>query len=175
MKNYFLSKYGRNIISLIFFCFSYYLYYISLEKCFSGIDVCGRDIRWIFRKAFKIVVSCFISSILLFLIYYKQLSKLHILHFIICFYLFYIFSHGYSFEDHGLLNFIGFFTVLTIIILFGIIIRGFILLIILIYKGHNIQKFSYVIMLIFFYYDITDPNNCIDWGKGLNNTFIEND
>ena len=175
MKNYFLSKYGRNIISLIFFCFSYYLYYISLEKCFSGIDVCGRDIRWIFRKAFKIVVSCFISSILLFLIYYKQLSKLHILHFIICFYLFYIFSHGYSFEDHGLLNFIGFFTVLTIIILFGIIIKGFILLIILIYKSHNIQKFSYVIMLSFFYYDITDPNNCIDWGKGLNNTFIEND
>ena len=174
-KDSYFSKNIWNIISLLFFGFSYYLYYNSLEKCFSGIDVCGRDIRWIFRKVFQIVVSCFISSILLLFIYFKKLSKLHILHFIICFYIFYIFSHGYSFEDHGLLNFIGFFSVLSLNIIFGLVIKGFISLTILIYKTHNFQKFIYAILLSYLYYNIIDPNNCMDWGKGLNNTFIEND
>ena len=168
-------EYVFNIISLILFCYSYYLYYGSLEKCFSGIDICGRKLRWIYRKAFQIIASCFISSILLFFIYFKKISKLHILHFIIGFCIFYIYSHGYSFEDHGLLNFIGFFSLLIIIIIFGFIIRASISLFILIKKEQNIKKFSYVIILSFFYYDIIDPNNCLDWGKGLNNTFIEND
>ena len=175
MKNNYIFKYVINIISLIFFCFSYYLYYISLEKCFSGIDICGRDIRWIFRKVFQIVVSCFIFSILLFFIYFQIISKLHIFHFLICFYIFYSLSHGYSFEDHGLLNFIGFLSILSLIIIIGLILKGFISLTIFIYKAHNFKKFSYVIILSFFYYDIIDPINCSDWGKGLNDTSIEND
>ena len=126
MKNNYIFKYVINIISLIFFCFSYYLYYISLEKCFSGIDICGRDIRWIFRKVFQIVVSCFIFSIMLFFIYFKIISKLHIFHVLICFYIFYSLSHGYSFEDHGLLNFIGFLSILSLIIIIGLILKGFI-------------------------------------------------
>ena len=175
MKNNYIFKYVINIISLIFFCFSYYLYYISLEKCFSGIDICGRDIRWIFRKVFQIVVSCFIFSIMLFFIYFKIISKLHIFHVLICFYIFYSLSHGYSFEDHGLLNFIGFLSILSLIIIIGLILKGFISLTIFIYKAHNFKKFSYVIILSFFYYDIIDPINCSDWGKGLNDTSIEND
>ena len=175
MKNNYIFKYVINIISLIFFCFSYYLYYISLEKCFSGIDICGRDIRWIFRKVFQIVVSCFIFSIMLFFIYFKIISKLHIFHVLICFYIFYSLSHGYSFEDHGLLNFIGFLSIISLIIIIGLILKGFISLTIFIYKAHNFKKFSYVIILSFFYYDIIDPINCSDWGKGLNDTSIEND
>ena len=175
MKNNYIFKYVINIISLIFFCFSYYLYYISLEKCFSGIDICGRDIRWIFRKVFQIVVSCFIFSIMLFFIYFKIISKLHIFHFLICFYIFYSLSHGYSFEDHGLLNFIGFLSIISLIIIIGLILKGFISLTIFLYKAHNFKKFSYVIILSFFYYDIIDPINCSDWGKGLNDTSIEND
>ena len=126
MKNNYIFKYVINIISLIFFCFSYYLYYISLEKCFSGIDICGRDIRWIFRKVFQIVVSCFIFFFFFFFIYFKIISKLHIFHFLICFYIFYSLSHGYSFEDHGLLNFIGFLSILSLIIIIGLILKGFI-------------------------------------------------
>jgi hypothetical protein len=88
--------------------------------------------------------------------------------------IFYVISHGYTFEDHGLLNFIGFFLLLSIIIIVGFIIRGFISFIIQLNKAHNIQKISYVIILIILYYDIINPNNCSGWDKGLNNTFIEN-
>jgi len=172
-KNYFI-KYIFNIISLIFFGFSYYLYYNSLERCFKGIDLCGRKINWIFQKVYQTVFSCFISSILIFFIYYRIISKFHLLHFLIIFCIFCILSHGYSFEDHGLINLIVFFLLLLIIIIFGFIIRRFISIIIIINKNHNIQKISYIIILSFFYYDIINPTNCADWGKGLNNTFIEN-
>ena len=103
------------------------------------------------------------------------LFKLHIFHFLICFYIFYSLSHGLSFEDHGLLNFIGFLSIISLIIIIGLILKGFISLTIFLYKAHNFKKFSYVIILSFFYYDIIDPINCSDWGKGLNDTSIEND
>ena len=116
---------------------------------------------------------------MLFLVLFFQFCcfsfKLHIFHFLICFYIFYSLSHGYSFEDHGLLNFIGFLSILSLIIIIGLILKGFISLTIFIYKAHNFKKFSYVIILSFFYYDIIDPINCSDWGKGLNDTSIEND
>ena len=116
---------------------------------------------------------------MLFLVLFFQLCcfsfKLHIFHFLICFYIFYSLSHGYSFEDHGLLNFIGFLSIISLIIIIGLILKGFISLTIFIYKAHNFKKFSYVIILSFFYYDIIDPINCSDWGKGLNDTSIEND
>ena len=116
---------------------------------------------------------------MLFLVLFFQLCcfsfKLHIFHVLICFYIFYSLSHGYSFEDHGLLNFIGFLSILSLIIIIGLILKGFISLTIFIYKAHNFKKFSYVIILSFFYYDIIDPINCSDWGKGLNDTSIEND
>ena len=174
MKYKYLFKCILNIISLIFFGISYYLYYTSLERCFKGVDLCGRKIKWIFQKVNQTVSSCFISSILIFFIYFKLISKFHILHFLIFFCIFYEISHGYSFEDHGLFNFIGFFLLLSIIIIFGFIIIGLISLIIRINKTHNIHKISYVIILSFFYYDLIHPNDCSDWGKGLNNTFIEN-
>ena len=63
---------------------------------------------------------------MLFFIYFKIISKLHIFHFLICFYIFYSLSHGYSFEDHGLLNFIGFLSILSLIIIIGLILKGFI-------------------------------------------------
>ena len=174
MKNYYFFKCILNIISLIFFGFSYYLYYSSLGRCFKGIDFCGREIKWIFIKVYQTVASCFFSSIPIFFIYFKLISRLHILHFLICFSIFYVISHGYSFEDHGLLNFIGFFLLLSIFIIFGIIIRRFISLIILTKKNHNFPKIIYVIILSFYYYDIIVPNNCNGWDKGLNNTFIHN-
>ena len=174
MKNNFYFKCALNIIALVIFAFSYYLYYTSLERCFAGIDKCGRRITWIFNKVYQTIFSSFISSILIFFIYFRLISKLHILHFLIIYCIFYVISHGYTFEDHGLLNFIGFFLLLSIIIIVGFIIRGFISLIIQLNKAHNIQKISYVIILIILYYDIINPNNCSGWDKGLNNTFIEN-
>ena len=113
-----------NILTTLLFSFSYFLYYLSLEKCNSGIDVCGSRIKWIFKKVFQLSASCIISSILFLLIFFNIISKLHIFHFILFFIYFYKKSHGYSFEDHGAFNLIAFFLVFFFIIVSGLLIKG---------------------------------------------------
>lgn len=175
MKYKYNNKHLLNIISFILFSVAYYLYFISLQRCFLGIDLCGRDFHWIIKKVKQICFSVIISSILFILIIFNIISKLHIIHFIIVFLLFYQNSHGVSFDDHGFLNFIGFFSLFTIFILIWLIIKRLISLINYFYKTHKFTKLSFIFLLSFLYYNITDPMNCNDWGKGLNNTFIEND
>ena len=34
-------------ISIVLFIISYYLYYLSLEKCYAGFDVCADRTTWI--------------------------------------------------------------------------------------------------------------------------------
>lgn len=46
-----------NIIIIILFISSYYLYFLSLEKCLEGFDICGLKKEWILKK----VIEAFIS------------------------------------------------------------------------------------------------------------------
>ena len=178
MKNkyiFYKYQYLNNIISLFFFFLSYYFYYISLEKCFSGIDVCGRKLKWIINKVCEIFVSSFISSLLFLFILTNKISKLHILHFILHIFILYLYSHGYSFEDHGLLNLIGYASLFIIFIIIDFIIKRFIEYIFINNSPYKNTKFLTILIIILLYYDLISPLDCKDWGKGLNNTFIEND
>ena len=38
------------IFILILFISTYYLYYLSLEKCLDGNDICGNKKNWIIKK-----------------------------------------------------------------------------------------------------------------------------
>ena len=163
------------VLIVLLFSLSYYLYYISLEKCFSGIDVCSVQVYWIYKKIAQLSISCIISSILFLLIISKIISKLHIFHFCVFFIFFYKISHGNSFEDHGAFNLIAFFLVFFLIIINGLIIKAFFSLFIIVKRKHKIKKFSILTILILFYSNLFNPMECSDWGKGLNNTFIEND
>ena len=164
-----------SIILTLLFCSSYYLYYLSLEKCTSGVDICGNNFKWIYQKVTQLTFSCFFSSILFILIIFNIISRLHLFHFVAIFIYLYYISHGYSFEDHGLYNFIAFFIVFALIIISGIIIKIFASLIIIKIESNKVKKFSVIIILTFIYFNSFDPMNCSDWGKGLNNTFIEDD
>ena len=57
-----------NIFVLILFISSYYLYYLSLEKCLDGFDICGTKKKWIFRKVIEAFISYIILSIMIELI-----------------------------------------------------------------------------------------------------------
>ena len=167
-------KYIYNIISLLLFCISYYLYYLSLEKCYDGVDRCSLNVKWIKAKAIELLLSCIINSILFEIILFKKLFIYHIIHFILIFIYFYNYSHGSFFEDHGYFNFIAFF------ISFFIILIGLYLIIQLIknFKKHYIIFISAILTILsilYFYFFKYDPINCNDWGKGLNNTYLEND
>ena len=178
------SNYYKNCIkshykSFIAFTFIYFFYIISLEGCYEGEDQCSLKISWMYHKIIEELVSCIILVIVVQLMLFKIISKRHLIHLIIIFPLFYIYSHGLDFPDHGYYNFFYYFVVFTI---FTIIIQPFSIIIYCI-KKKNVNKIVLliylVIVFIFFSFIyiifIYIPSNCNDWGKGLNNTYIEND
>ena len=173
--------YCRNIISYNFskldylaftlFSLAYILFFFSLEKCTLGEDRCCTKFKWMKRKIFEEVLSCIINIVLFQLMITKKISKLHLIHFVIIFLLFYFYSHGVDFEDHGNYNIKFFFViVISVLVLFIVINR------ILLLKKREIIvlviccfSFLYLLKISLFNYI-----NCNEWPKGLNNTSIEN-
>ena len=166
----FLYKYIASFVFII----SYFLYYLSLEKCFDGEELCGNNMKWIYTKLFELILSCELISLLIAIMIFNFLSKFHLIHLFSIFTLFYHYSHDFYFYDHGMYNF-GFFLLLFILNLLVIL---FIKFIIWIFKIRNKIIISKIILSIFLFliYNFNIPNfNCDDWDKGLNNTSIDND
>ena len=164
-----------NVVYILFFL-SYFLYYLSLERCMQGIFECGKKIEWINRKLTQAILSSIIICILLELIILNIITKLHLIHVLIFQYIFYIYSHGQDFYDHGLYNFLGYIIIIFInmILLFPFNI--------IIYLNKNKKKKAlflyspFLIFFFFFYILAIRPNlSCKDWSKGLNDTYIDND
>ena len=120
--------------------------------------------------------SCALISVLLQLILYKIISRIHLIHLIIVFISFYIYSHGLVFDDHGYFNIIGFIGICFIIFIFFLPMNGFIYL----YKKRNKKFLLYYILSIItifhLIYRLPNSNflNCDDWKYGLNNSYIQN-
>ena len=178
-----------NIISILLFITSYYLYYLSLEKCLDGIDKCGARWDWIKTKIKQLVISGILIIFLINLMALKIISKLHLIHFVITFFYFYYYSHSTNFDDHGGYNIIGLFIALFISLIFIIILK---ISPLLFKKQSKCKKLIYIITLILLFlisidkshissshfpklFISKDPINCDDWAKGLNDTYIEND
>ena len=84
---------------------SYYLYFLSLEKCKEGQYKCSQKINWIYKKLVQAIFSSIIMAILFELILLKLATKLHLIHVFIFLINIYIYSHGQYFFDHGFYNF----------------------------------------------------------------------
>ena len=67
----------KNILAFSMFLISYYLYYLSLEKCYKGADKCCQKLRWIKKKVIQELSSCTLITALLQFIFYKIISRLH--------------------------------------------------------------------------------------------------
>ena len=162
----------------ISFFISYLLYYFSLEKCTEGMDECPLNIYWIKRKVMQAIFSCLIMMILFELIIYKKISQFHLIHIVFAFLIFYSYSHGIDFEDHGFYNFKGYFVLFSALLIIFLPINGLV---------HLVQKkkkkliiFTYIVILFFIIFIINIlyikyTSNCASWPKGLNNTFLDND
>ena len=169
-------KLNSKILAIILFFVAYLLYFLSLEKCLLGLADCPLKVSWMKRKIKELLISCVILFILIELMIYNKIARLNIIHMIITFSIFYIFSHGLDFEDHGFFNFIGYFSFLSIMILF---FTSFSMLICILHSKSKLFKILYIIILstsiisIGYIYQI-NINDCDDWPKGLNNSFIDN-
>ena len=170
-----------NIYILIHFKESYSLYWKSLEKCFKGVDLCPREIKWIEQRISEEKQSIKIMAILIELITLNIISRFHLIHIIIIFSYFYYYSHGLEFHDHGYFNFIGFIVLISFTIIVCLPFN------IVIFLAIKIKKITYKIIillfiplflyLVFHLKDLYDKtiSDCSDWPKGLNNTYIDND
>lgn len=101
-------------ISFLLFIFCYYLYYLSLEKCLDGFDICGKKKKWILIKLCEAFTSYFILAALLQGIILKIISRYHLLHLALIYIYFYFYSHGLDFDDHGYFNFLGTITIVPL-------------------------------------------------------------
>lgn len=169
IKKYLIGNY------FIFFFISYYLYYLSFEKCFEGIHECGRKINWIKKKITQAIISSIILSILIEIMILRLISFYNLFHIILVYSILYKYSNGMDFYDHGFFNFVG---SIIIIITCIITILPFNFLLYLIKKNNKKLIIIYIIflilLLIFFFYYINSFLICKDWDIGLNNTYIEN-
>ena len=159
---------------LILFVISYILYFLSLEKCLDGEEICGNNMRWIYKKLVELIVSCELLSFLFATIVFNYSSKLHLIHLIVIFSLFYFYSHGFFFFDHGFYNF-AFFIFLFVLNVILILFLKFIIFLFQIKNKLIINKLL-LVCLLFLIYNYKFPNFiCDDWDKGFNNTSIDND
>ncbi len=165
-------EYLKSSIFILFF-FSYYFYFLSLEKCLEGEDICCKKSKWMKKKIIEESISCILMIILVVMIIKKKISKFHFIHIIIVFFLFYVYSHGIYFDDHGYYNIQFYFIIVFPISVFLYIINY---LLFLKKKQFLLLIFFLILLLIFSCkYFIKTFVDCSDWEKGLNNTSINND
>ena len=175
-SGFFKKKILKNKVFIGYFL-SYSLYFFSLEGCYIGEDFCSDRKKWIKLKVWEEIISAVIMTIIIQLIFFNKISKINIIHTVIIFPLFLLYSHGYEFPDHGYFNFFYFFAML---LLFNIIFFPFDIIILLIIKNvHKIIMYIYILFLIalfsgIYVHYIVILSNCNEWEKGLNNTSIEN-
>ena len=173
-----IKNFKKELLTLFLFIIVYLYYYLSLEACSKGEEICSVLFKWQTTKIYQELKSCFLFVFILEIGFYKMIAKLHLIHFVLVFFLFYIYSHGTTFNDHGYFNFIFFFIIATLIIILFIPFN--ILLYILRKKRKIFFLSSYVLslMVIFYFflysYIYIKKINCDDWGKGLNETYIRN-
>ena len=172
-----LKKLIKPILIFVGFGLSYLLYYLSLESCNDGEGACSTYISWIKLKVIEEIISCILLTIMLQTIIFKIISRIHLIHIIIIFILFYNYRHGLDFVDHGYFNFLFY-----LIIVFGLslIVLPLDILICCLKNGNN-KKLIIIYLISFFIFVITVyiylfnfKASCIDWTKGLNNTSLVN-
>ena len=175
IKNKYIKFHIFDFITFFSFILSYSLYFLSLEKCFEGFDNCAQKTKWIFIKLYELGVSVIILVVLLECIIFKLISKYHLLHLIFIYRLFFYYSHGLDFHDHGYYNFIGVISIVPLILLLFLPFN----ILILIYKKKKayiiiFNGFLIIFLIYIFFFFSKNYLDCNDWGKGLNQTYIEN-
>ena len=132
-------------------------------------------VKCLFMIAKLIFISSIFFSLSIFMIIYKNYKKINLLYIILIFIFFILIDHNNDIIKHGLFNFIG-LSLMTILLFIFLCFLSF--LIHLFTKGNFLRltiilSFLIVIYKLAKYYKSTHFS-CVDWDKGLNNTYIDN-
>ena len=159
---------------------SYFLYYLSLGGCDGTQTECLKNSNIAYY--YMLVNYCFISAgltaFIIFLMVYKRITKLHLIHQVIIFLILFLSDTGSTLMHHGIYNIFGF-------ILFLIFYSVFLIVIvkiedILLQKSLPIKLIVIniiILIIIFWRYAFHEAlkRECKNWDMGLNGTRIEDD
>ena len=70
------NKKYKNVIVFIFFLLSYYLFFLSLEKCYEGEDICCMKMSWMKLKVFEESLSIFFMIFIIRVYNFKKNFKI---------------------------------------------------------------------------------------------------
>ena len=187
-KNYFFPKIPhftkdekiKEGLILFLAIISYFLYYLSLGGCDGTQTECLKNSNIAYY--YMLVNYCFISAgltaFIIFLMVYKRITKLHLIHQVIIFLILFLSDTGSTLMHHGIYNIFGF-------ILFLIFYSVFLIVIvkiedILLQKSLPIKLVVIniiILIIIFWRYAFHEAlkRECKNWDIGLNGTRIEDD
>ena len=86
---YYIRKNKNNIKKFCVFTIfglCYLMYFLSLESCYLGEGLCSSNFKWIKRKVIEEIISCVLLAIILELMFFKVISKYHLIHIILLFF-----------------------------------------------------------------------------------------
>ena len=159
---------------------SYFLYYLSLGGCDGTQTECLKNSNIAYY--YMLVNYCFISAgltaFIVFLMVYRRITKLHLIHQIIVFLILFLSDTGSTLMHHGIYNIFGF---LLFLIFYSIFLLAVVKIEdILLQKSLPIKLvvINIIILLIIFgryAFHEALKRECKDWDFGLNNTRIEDD
>ena len=159
---------------------SYFLYYLSLGGCDGTQTECLKNSNIAYY--YMLVNYCFISAgltaFIVFLMAYRRITKLHLIHQIIVFLILFLSDTGSTLMHHGIYNIFGF---LLFLIFYSIFLLAVVKIEdILLQKSLPIKLvvINIIILLVIFgryAFHEALKRECKDWDLGLNNTRIEDD
>ena len=170
-------KYSKNDCLIIFlYIIGSIFYFFSLKRingtkmeCFSRI---GLNCYYFLGKL--LLISSIFINISLYLIIFKNYSKIHLFIILLIFSILFRKDHNDGIARHGLYNIIVFVFILIVLIFISIYIHYLHLF----FKKNIILLIIYIIPipLLFIIFNLYKLNHfsCLDWDKGLNNTIIDN-
>ena len=142
------KKYFKHAIITLIFLLMYLLFFLSLEKCTEGAEICSVKFGWIRKKLKEEIFSAILLEIIIQLMICKIISRKHLIHIIFIFIVLFLFNHGLEFYNHGYFNFL-YYCILLLILTLVLIPLDFMFF----YKDKKnilIIFFSLYIFIIFF-------------------------
>lgn len=185
LKHISQKKYGFSFIFMkkndfkikMFYIIGTFLYLLSLNHIYGFEMSCfwRTGVQCIFIIAKLVLYSSIFFSISIFLIIFKNYKKINLIYILCIFLFFLIIDNNNGIVKHGLYNFIG----LVLMTLLFFIFLWFIYLLINLFKESNYLSLILIFSSLFIIFISikkfkSTHFSCIDWDRGLNDTYIDN-
>ena len=175
-----ISNYKINVKISILYNIGALFYYWSLVRLNINDIICFKEknLNCFYSIAQYVLISSIIINISIYIIFIFKLNKFHFFNIFIIYLFFLFINHDSGLIRHGIYNFLGF----IFLLFFSLLLLCYITFIYFISKKLKYNNIFFVILILisfsffFVFFNIYKLYHfsCNNWGKGLNDTYIDN-